>query len=168
MRFFSRRVRIHIIAWALVISVALYVLSFFANAVYSLYMTQFGHWPSIFKGWEAFFFVPSVLAHGQGPADFEVRQTARGWLLACRILMCWLANPLFFTGVLALLLGYRHLPWIAAAGALFLASIFLFEYEELASPIAGFYLWLVSMAMLTFTALYRAVARPPKPVPASR
>jgi hypothetical protein len=32
----------------------------------------------------------------------------------------------------------------------------------------GYYWWLASMGMLTFITIYRAVALPPKPVPASR
>jgi len=98
-----------------------------------------------------------------------------GWFFSVRIVACWLANPLFFTALVALLLGHRHLPWTVAVVALLCASLFDFEGAPIAVSLHGFVLplhgytwWLASMAMLTFTTVYRAVAFPLKPMPASR
>ena len=129
MDFYSRQARIHNIAGGLVISLGLYVASFWADALYMADTLGSGGagCSRVFKGWEAFLFVPGVLTDVLADRQYLVEllhspEVQERWLFSGGVLSCWVANPLFFTAIVALLLRYRHVPWIAAGIALLCAK----------------------------------------------
>jgi hypothetical protein len=121
--------------------------------------------------------LPALRLWNTGTNSLDVLSGGRalsvGWLVFFTGQLSWLANPLFFGGLVALWLDWPRLAAaLAIAGALACAHVFALHGRPLPANEAGegelhlrsvgpgYWLWVASMVALAGAAIFRAAAGP--------